>query len=81
MRRPWINISTAVQSNDHLAVLEECEKAEDAAMEAYRNALQEVLPEHVKVLVQKQYEGTKANHLGVRTMRNEYRQIAAATEA
>lgn len=78
LRRAWINIRTAVTSNDDLAVLEECERAEDAALESYRKALTEDLPAHVKTLVQKQYEGAKENHNRVRTLRDERRQAKAA---
>ena len=41
LRRAWLNIRTAITSNDDLAVLEECESAEDAALDAYRTALKE----------------------------------------
>ncbi len=78
LRRAWINIRTAVTSNDDLAVLEECESAEDAALNAYRTALKEPLPEHVRVLVQKQYEGAKHNHDRVRKLRDERKQATAA---
>jgi uncharacterized protein (TIGR02284 family) len=77
LRRAWTNIRTAVASNDNLAVLEECERAEDAALAAYRKALLEDLPSHVKALVQKQCEGAKANHDRVRKLRDERRQAAA----
>jgi uncharacterized protein (TIGR02284 family) len=80
LRRAWLNVRTAVTSNDDLAVLEECEKAEDSARDSYREALKELLPEHVRVLIQKQYEGTKANHDRVRKLRDE-RKLAAATTA
>lgn len=80
LRRAWINIKTVVASNDDLAVLEECERAEDAALADYRKALQEDLPAHVKVLLEKQCNGAKANHDRVRTMRDERRQMAAATK-
>jgi uncharacterized protein (TIGR02284 family) len=33
LRRAWINIRTALTSNDDLSVLEECERAEDDALE------------------------------------------------
>ncbi|HEX4858962.1 MAG TPA: PA2169 family four-helix-bundle protein [Usitatibacteraceae bacterium] len=79
LRRAWINIKSAVASNDDLAVLEECERAEDAAVAAYRKALQEDLPAHVKALVEKQYEGATANHDRVRKLRDERRQMAATT--
>jgi uncharacterized protein (TIGR02284 family) len=78
LRRAWINIRTAVTSNDDLAVLEVCESAEDAALESYRKALEEELPAHVRTLVQKQYEGAKENHDRVRQLRNERRQAKAA---
>jgi len=78
LHRAWINIRTALTSNDDLAVLQECESAEDAALAAYRTALKEPLPDHVKVLVQKQYEGAKANHDRVRKLRDE-RKLAATT--
>jgi len=53
LRRAWIKVRTAVTSNDDLAVLEECERAEDAALEAYIKALEEDLPNHVRTLLQK----------------------------
>jgi uncharacterized protein (TIGR02284 family) len=81
LRRAWLNIRTTLTSNDDLAVLQECESAEDAALEAYRTALKEPLPDHVKVLVQKQYEGAKANHDRVRKLRDERKLAAATVEA
>ncbi len=80
LRRAWINIKTAVASNDDLAVLEECERAEDAALASYRKALLEDLPAHVKVLVEKQCEGAEANHDRVSALRDERRQMATATK-
>ncbi len=80
LRRAWINIRTALTSNDDLAVLEECERAEDAALQAYHTALKEPLPDHVKALVQKQLEGAKANHDRVKKLRDE-RKLATVTTA
>ncbi|MDZ4254409.1 MAG: PA2169 family four-helix-bundle protein [Sulfuritalea sp.] len=71
LRRAWINIRTAVSSNDDLAVLEECEGAEDAALEAYRKALLEDLPAHVRTLLQQQQQGATENHNRVRQLRDE----------
>ena len=78
LRRAWINIKTAVTSNDDLAVLVECERAEDAALEDYRKALKEDLPAHVRTLLQKQYDGAKENHDRVRQLRDERKQAKAA---
>jgi uncharacterized protein (TIGR02284 family) len=77
LRRAWTNIRTAVASNDNLAVLEECESAEDVALAAYRKALLEDLPDHVRTLVQKQCDGAKANHDRVHTLRDEQRAAGA----
>jgi uncharacterized protein (TIGR02284 family) len=44
------------------AVLAECERGEDAAKAAYEAALQKSLPADVRTLVERQYEGVKANH-------------------
>jgi uncharacterized protein (TIGR02284 family) len=78
LRRAWINIKTAVTSNDDLAVLVECERAEDAALEDYRKALKEDLPAHVRTLLQKQYDGAKENHDRVRQLRDERKHAKAA---
>ena len=55
--------------NEH-AVLAECERGEVAAKAAYEAALQKSLPANVNTLVQRQYEGVKANHDRVRNLRN-----------
>jgi uncharacterized protein (TIGR02284 family) len=78
LRRAWINIKTAGTSNDDLAVLVECERAEDAALDSYRKALKEELPAHVRTLLQKQYGGAIENHNRVRQLRDERKQAKAA---
>ena len=78
LHRAWVNIRTAVTSNDDLAVLEECERGEDAALAAYRDALKEDLPKELKPLIQKQYEGAKENHDRVRNMRDSRKHANAA---
>jgi uncharacterized protein (TIGR02284 family) len=51
-------------------VLAECERGEDAAKAAYNAALQKSLPADVRTLVERQYQGVKANHDRVRNLRN-----------
>jgi uncharacterized protein (TIGR02284 family) len=48
----------------------ECERGEDAAKAAYEAALQKSLPADVRTLVERQYQGVKANHDRVRNLRN-----------
>jgi uncharacterized protein (TIGR02284 family) len=66
MHRAWTNIKSM---NEH-AVLAECERGEDAAKAAYEAALQKSLPADVRTLVERQYQGVKANHDRVRNLRN-----------
>jgi uncharacterized protein (TIGR02284 family) len=70
IHRGWVNIKTALTSNDDLAVLEECERGEDVALAAYRDALKEPIPADVRTVIERQYEGVRMNHDRVRAMRD-----------
>jgi uncharacterized protein (TIGR02284 family) len=69
-RRAWINIKSAVTGKDDHAVLTECEKGEDVAKRAYQDALAKALPSDVRSMVERQFQGVKANHDRVRDLRN-----------
>ena len=62
LHRAWTNIKSTIIGMKEQAVLAECERGEDAAKAAYEAALQKSLPADVRTLVQRQYEGVKANH-------------------
>jgi uncharacterized protein DUF2383 len=70
LHRGFVDLKTAITSRDNLAVLEECERGEDAAVSAYQEALREDLPDNVCVLLEQQYEGAKQNHNRVRKLRD-----------
>jgi uncharacterized protein (TIGR02284 family) len=55
------------------AMLEECERGEDAALARYRDALKEDLPPTCRTVVERQYEGVKRNHDQIRTLRDRAR--------
>ena len=55
--------------NEH-AVLAECERGEDAAKAAYEAALRKTCRPMLRTLVERQYQGVKANHDRVRNLRN-----------
>src|SRR5690349_1156699 len=44
IHRGWINIKSAVTGKDEGAILNECERGEDSAKNAYKSALEEALP-------------------------------------
>jgi uncharacterized protein (TIGR02284 family) len=74
VHRGWVNLKSVVAGRTDLAILEEVEKGEDVAKKAYSDALKETLPENVRVIIQKQYDGVIHNHDQIRDLRNQYRE-------
>ena len=70
MHRGWINIKSAVMGGDSEAVLNECERGEDVAKEAYKNALEMKLPDYIREVVENQYQGVMAAHDNIKALRN-----------
>jgi len=73
VHRGWVAVKGTLSGYSDLAMLEECERGEDAAVERYRSALEEPLPPDVRTVVERQFEGVKRNHLQVRTLRDQLR--------
>ena len=73
VHRGWVNLKAAVASRTDLAILEECERGEDVAKARYRKALEETLPDEIRVLVQRQYDGVMRNHDQIRDLRDRYK--------
>jgi uncharacterized protein (TIGR02284 family) len=74
MHRGWVNLKAAVSSRDDLAILEECERGEDVAKAKYRDALEDsTLPDDIRMVVQRQYDGVMRNHDQIRDLRDRYR--------
>jgi uncharacterized protein (TIGR02284 family) len=71
LHRVWIDFKTALTEKDNLAVLEECERAEDVALATYQEALKEEMPQNLRSLIAQQLEGVKRNHDRVRQLRDE----------
>ena len=46
-------------------------------MERYRDALDEALPDDLRMLIERQYEGVKRNHAQVRSLRDQARATAS----
>jgi uncharacterized protein (TIGR02284 family) len=70
MHRGWIDVKTAVASRDTKSILEECERGEDYAKARYAEALRKQLPDDLRVVVQRQYEGVLQNHDQVKALRD-----------
>jgi uncharacterized protein (TIGR02284 family) len=70
MHRAWTNIKSTITGMNEHAVLAECERGEDTGKHAYEAALKEDLPTDVRTIIERQYQGVKANHDRVRDLRN-----------
>jgi uncharacterized protein (TIGR02284 family) len=76
VHRGWVNLKAAISSRSDLAILEECERGEDVAKAKYIEALKDPLPEDVRIVVERQYEGALKNHDQIRDLRDRYRVTA-----
>lgn len=76
LHRRWIDIKTAITSNDNLAVLNEAERGEDVALKAYKDAVQKDLPSDVRAVVERQLQGAQRNHDEVKALRDRARAAA-----
>jgi uncharacterized protein (TIGR02284 family) len=70
LHRGWINIKAAVTGQDEHAILNECERGEDAAKAAYKSALESNLPSNIAETVQNQYSSVLAAHDRVKALRD-----------
>jgi uncharacterized protein (TIGR02284 family) len=71
LHRRWLDIKSAITGHDDHAILSECERGEDVAKRSYRNALDKVLPEEIRVVVERQYQGVLRNHDQVKSLRDQ----------
>jgi uncharacterized protein (TIGR02284 family) len=70
MHRGWMKLKEAIASNDRYAVLAECERGEDSAIEAYRDAIAMDLSAPAAVLVETQYQQIDRVHDRIRALRD-----------
>ncbi len=71
VHRGWINLKSALSTNEPQSVLEEAERGEDAAVAAYRKALeQKNVDSATRDLISSQSTAVKAAHDHVRDLRD-----------
>jgi uncharacterized protein (TIGR02284 family) len=70
LHRGWINIKSVVTGQDDAAILNECERGEDVAKNAYKEALAADLPANVASTVQRQATDVQMAHDKVRALRD-----------
>jgi uncharacterized protein (TIGR02284 family) len=69
VHRGWINLKSAITGKDDEAIIAECERGEDVAVKHYEDALKKDLPTPLRLIVQRQYEGTLQNRDKVRALK------------
>ena len=62
LHRGWMGLRAALEGDDDRAVVSECERGEDVALETYRAALGADLPASVRAMVERQFAEVKEAH-------------------
>lgn len=71
MHRAWINIKSAVTSQNDHSILAECERGEDSAVKEYKNAMEgDTLSSTVREIVSRQYADVQSAHDQIRDLRD-----------
>jgi uncharacterized protein (TIGR02284 family) len=70
LHRGWINLKSAITSGHDHAILTECERGEDSAVEEARKALDNGLSAPVQEIVSRQYAEIKQAHDRVKHLRD-----------
>src|SRR3954451_10438251 len=72
LHRAWINMKSAITSQDDHAILAECERGEDSAVAEYKKAMEDDsrLPTPIRDIVSRQYTAVKAAHDQVKALRD-----------
>jgi uncharacterized protein (TIGR02284 family) len=70
LHRAWINLKSAVTKGDDHAILAECERGEDSAVEQYRKAMDDDLPAPLRDIISRQYTDIISAHDRIRNLRD-----------
>jgi uncharacterized protein (TIGR02284 family) len=75
LHRGWVAVRGTLAGYSDLAMLEECERGEDAALDRYRRALASfVLPESLLPGLRRQMAGVQRNHDQIKQWRDRLRE-------
>jgi len=70
LHRGWMDIKSLVTGKDEESILNECERGEDYAKDAYADALKTALPANVSTVVSQQSQAVLAAHNRIKALRN-----------
>ncbi|MDB6089370.1 MAG: aldehyde dehydrogenase [Gammaproteobacteria bacterium] len=69
--RRWIELRAALACHEDGVILDECERGESRALEVYRNAMDDPLPDLVRAIVLRQFEDVMTNHDQIHDLRSQ----------
>lgn len=70
LHRGWVSVRGTLSGHSDQAMLDECERGEDAAVARYRKALKQNLPGAIRTVIERQAQGAQRNHDQVKAMRD-----------
>jgi uncharacterized protein (TIGR02284 family) len=71
IHRTWIDIKGSLTGRDDQSILNECERGEDSAIDAYKDALKgENLPSNLRSVVERQFRSVQEVHNRVKQLRD-----------
>ena len=71
LHRAWINLRSAITNHDDHAILAECERGEDSAVNEYKKAMEEEeLSAPIRETISRQYTDVKNAHDRIRQLRD-----------
>jgi uncharacterized protein (TIGR02284 family) len=70
LHRGWMNLKSAITGGDEHAILAECERGEDSAVEEYKKALEDGLTPSAQELVSRQFAEIKSAHDQIKSLRD-----------
>ena len=73
LHRGWIDLKSAMTGGDEHAILAECERGEDSAVEEFQKAVNDDLPPALQEVVSRQYAEIKAAHDRIRDLRDAFK--------
>lgn len=70
LHRGWVSVRGTLTGHSDQAMLDECERGEDAALARYRKALKDDLPASIRAMVERQMQGVQRNHDQIKALRD-----------
>ncbi|HYP29096.1 MAG TPA: PA2169 family four-helix-bundle protein [Blastocatellia bacterium] len=70
LHRAWIDINGTLTGKDDASILNECERGEDSAVNAFKDALKEDLPANIRATVEREYQSVQRAHDRVKALRD-----------